>query len=474
MTAEIEVEEGSDIALALELARYGLTDAGNSRRFSRRFHGRLIHVRGPGWHRWTGQVWTAVPDEDLLREAKLVAKKLWEEVGLTDDADKQRRIAEWAHRTAMRPRLEAMVKLAAAGEIRGDDLKINVSQLDRNRDILNTPTGIVDLPTGALLDHEAHKTEYCTRMTHVGYDPHADPAGWEAFLKRFWPDPKVREALQDLAGASITGYPLKAIACLLGPDGDNGKTTLAEALKAALGAYGATAQESTFTNASAREAQYDLAELRGVRYVVFSETRAGHGLAAERIKRVTGGDRIGARRPYGKPFEYAPAFTLWLPTNHAPRVPAGEKAMWKRIWAVHCDVTIPKREQIQDYADVLVRDHGPGILRWAAEGAQRFYARGKRLPLQPKPIREYAARWRDRDDVVKRWISERTEPDPSLKVSFRDTFVNFRDWCEESGESEALRDYTSQRFHDEMDQHYPRSDKKSMGYYQRLGIRLIS
>lgn len=465
-------EKRTDADLALELQRYGLNDSGNSRRFTTRFRGRLIYARGPGWHRWTGRVWAPTADEDLLREAKLVAKKLWDEVAVIDDDKVRKYHADWAHKSAMRPRLEAMVKLAAAGEIRGDDLKTNHAQLDSNRDILNTPTGVVDLKTGELHDAEERREEFCTRITHVGYDPDADTTGWEAFLERFWPDPKVRRALQDLAGASVTGHPLKAIACLLGPDGDNGKTTLTEALKHVLGSYAATAQESTFTNASAREAQYDLAELRGVRLVVFSETRAGHGLAAERIKRVTGGDRIGARRPYGKPFEYAPAFTLWLPTNHAPRVPAGEKAMWKRIWAIPCLESISRREQIQDYAEVLVNEHGSAILRWAVEGAQRFYDRGKRLPSQPKPIRAYGEQWRDRDDVIKRWLGERTESSPRGKVPFPACYSDFRFWCEECGEDEALRDYPAQRFHDELDQHYARSATKVKGVYSRLGLSL--
>ncbi len=335
--------------------KFGLNDSGNSRRFTSRFLGRLIHVTGPGWFRWTGQVWEQVPDSDVLREAKLVAKKIWEEVNATEHNDDRARIASWAHQSAMRPRLEAMVKLAAAGEITDADLKVKVGQLDASRDLLNTPTGIVNLKTGEFLDHEKTKEEYCTRITRVGYVEDADPTGWEDFLERFWPDPAVRRALQVLAGASATGYPLKVLVCMVGPDGDNGKTTLVEAIKSVLGSYGGTALETTFTNANAREAAYDLANLRGVRFAAFSETREGHGLAAERIKRVTGGDKISARAVYGKPFEYAPSFTLWMPTNHAPKVPAGEKALWKRIRAVPCLESIPEGKQIQDFAEVTTR-----------------------------------------------------------------------------------------------------------------------
>jgi hypothetical protein len=71
-------------------------------------------------------------------------------------------------------------------------------------------------------------------------------------------------------------------------------------------------------------------------------------------------------------------------------------------------------------------------------------------------------------------LTERAKPHPGAKVSFRDTFANFRDWCDENAEHDALRDYSSQRFHAEMDPHHPRSEKPSRGSYQRLGLRLIA
>ena len=126
--------------------------------------------------------------EEVLREAKLIPKKMWDEVHALTDSKLTGAPLSWAHSSA----LEAMVKLAAAGEInvREEDLKVDIAALDRNREVLNTPTGIVDLKTGALLDHEEHKREYCTRMTSVGYVKNASTKGWEAFLKEFSARPR--------------------------------------------------------------------------------------------------------------------------------------------------------------------------------------------------------------------------------------------------------------------------------------------
>ncbi len=453
-------------------ARHSFTDDGNASRFAEDHKGKLIYVSGPGWHRWTGKRWKPVLSEDILKEARLTARQIRRECLVVSEGAMEA-TARWARRSAERSRLEAMFKLAQGGDdLRHADLKIDIGQLDRNLDILNTPSGVVDLRSGSFVDSAEGKAEYCTRITGVSFIPNVDQTTWLEFVERVVPDPALRSALQLCAGASITGRVPKAIFALVGESGDNGKTQFIEAVQAVLGDYASTAMESTFTSASAREAGYDLAQLRGTRFLAFSETRHGHGLAAERIKRHTGGDRITARSPYGKPFSFDGQFSLWMATNHPPRIPANEHAMWNRVWAFPFEVAIPKNEQIPDYGDRLVRQHGPAVLGWLIDGASQFYRQNCKLGPQPTVMQARRTTWQERDDVVKRWLDEMTEPAPRRRTRFPDLWASFQAWCECNGEAAFLRDYTSQQFHAEMDAHYPRTSKKSAGYYSRTGVVL--
>jgi putative DNA primase/helicase len=463
----IEVQKG---------ARFAFTDDGNASRFAEDHHGELVYVYGPGWHRWTGRRWKAIPNEDVLKDARTSARKIRKEaIAAADhDHDASMRALKWAHSSESAGRLQSMVKLAQGGDdLDHADLKIDVEDLDRNLDILNTPSGVVNLRTGKLLGRSSGKDEYCTRITRAGYDPNADQSEWLKFLERVVPDPKIRAALKRCAGAAITGHTPKAMFALVGAAGDNGKTQVLEAFSGALGSYAGSTMESTFTNADSREAGYQLAELRAVRFVSFSETREGRGLATERVKRITGGDTITARAPAGKPFDYKPQFSIFMATNHPPIIPAREKAMWKRVWAYPFDVVIPKKEQIPDYGDQLVREHGEAILAWMVEGAREFYKAKCKLGRQPAAMEDRRETWRDRDDLVKRWIDDRVEKRKRASRRAADFWKDFRHWCEDNGEEVALRDYRAQVFQEEMDEHFPGSRGGAMqGSFARRGIVL--
>lgn len=461
----IEVQKG---------ARFAFTDDGNASRFAEDHHGELVYGYGPGWHRWTGKRWRPIPNEDVLKEARKSARKIREEALEATDHDASMRALKWAHSTESAGRLQSMVKLAQGGDdLDHANLKIEVGDLDRNPDILNTPAGVVNLRSGKLLRGSLAKDEYCTRITRASYDPEADQAEWLRFLERIVPSPELRAALKRCLGASITGHTPKAMFALVGAAGDNGKTQLIEAISGALGSYSGSTMESTFTNADSREAGYQLAELRAVRFVSFSETREGRGLATERVKRLTGGDTITARAPAGKPFDYRPHFSLWLATNHPPVIPAREKAMWKRVWAFPFDEVIPKKEQIEDYGEQLVTEHGEAIIAWLVEGSRGFYKAKCKLGRQPEDMEARRETWQQRDDLVKRWIDDRVVKSKRATRRAADFWNDFREWCKDNGEEAALKEYRAQVFHEEMDEHFPGSrGGKMKGSFARKGVVL--
>ena len=460
---------------------FAFTDDGNKRRFIEQWKGRLIYCPGVGWHVWSKQhhthdsrdrrLWRPVSTEQVVKYAMKTAYRLREEALEIDDFKLQIAALKHAKNSLEQPRLARLVKLAQSGDPELPDLTVAVSELDTNKDIINTPSGIVDLKTGKLRKHDPN--EFCTMITNAPYDPAADRAAWYKFLNRIMPDEALQSKLQMMMGASITGRPVRAVGILYGPEGENGKSQLIEAIQLTLGSYASASSESTFTNAGSREAATDLARFRGIRFVSVSETISGRGLAAERIKRITGDDMITARALYQNPFSYRPDFKLWFGTNHAPTIPAGEKALWKRVWVWGMYEVIPKNEQVPDLGRLLARKHGAAILSWLVDGAKAFYFNDCRLGAQPEKMELIRSQWHQRDDIVGRWIEERTTPLVQGRVRFSDCYRDFKEWIEEQGEQMVGSLYTAQKFHAEVDDHgYQRSEKKSEGQWMRLGLAL--
>ena len=88
--------------------------------------------------------------------------------------------------------------------------------------------------------------------------------------------------------------------------------------------------------------QADLADLRGARFVMTSETEENQRLAEGRLKRITQRlGRIKAVRKYENPIEFTETHKLWMDCNHKPLVRGNDQALWNRLHLIPFDVTIP-------------------------------------------------------------------------------------------------------------------------------------
>jgi P4 family phage/plasmid primase-like protien len=451
-------------------ARFAFTDIGNSRRFTADHMGKLIYVHGLGWLLWTGRLWKPIDENRVLAYAKKTVAGIAKEVGQIRDHDARIACLKWQRRSQARERLKAMVELAAAGEARGADLRVEIHQLNADKSILNTPSGVVDLKTGKR--RESDPEQYCTRITRAAYDENADMTAWLKVVKKLFPDEEMRTAIKRFCGVGASGEIGKAFGVLWG-ETDTAKTTFVEIIALALGDYAGTVSAGTLTTSYSDTAGYDLATLHGCRFARFAETTKGRGLANERIKEWTGGAPIKARQIRGKPFEFTPEFTLVLTTNFRPVIPASDSAMWNRLWSWELTHVIPKEKQDRLFADKMVKKHGPAILKWLMEGAVEFYREGL---LKPAAMADQLSEWRASDDAIGRWVGDCLVYARGTKVRFPDAFRSFRTWAEEHNEQEALR-MKAQDFHGELEMRsgefgFEKSEKKSMGYHYWRNMRI--
>jgi putative DNA primase/helicase len=325
---------------------YNQTDLGNSRRMVHKY-GTSIRWSDPWriWLVWDGARWAIDRAKRIDRLGSRTVKSIYRELASVGDNREQDALYRHATRSEARKAIVAMIDGARCF------VPILPEELDSNPWLLNVQNGTIDLRTGELRPHR--RDDYITKLAPVVYDPDATCPLWlDTLAKAFRPDdPAEAQALigylQRVCGCALSGSAREHI--LLGT-GKNGKTTILDTIQGMLGEYGTPAPPGFLMMRKYDAHPTEFATLYGRRVVVVSETGAGATLNEERIKLLTGGDMLTARRMHEDFWEFKPTHTLMIGTNYKPRIVGTGDAIWRRVKIVPftnkiepADPTVPER-----------------------------------------------------------------------------------------------------------------------------------
>ena len=147
--------------------------------------------------------------------------------------------------------------------------------------------------------------------------------------------------------------------------GRNGKGTLIGAVQSALGDYADAADPDLLTARSFDAHPTGTADLFGLRLAILHETDQGRRLAEATVKRLTGGDRLKARRMREDFWSFSPSHTFVMLTNHKPLVTGTDEAIWARLRLVPWTVVIPPAERdLRPGRQARTRTRRRAGLRW--------------------------------------------------------------------------------------------------------------
>lgn len=335
---------------------------------------------------WTGSRWRldkSIQPLQLARKALLAAHA---EAGDIEDDKKRKEFLGFLNKSLSRAGIANMVEVAKL-TLRG----VGAADFDTNEYLLNFQNGTLDLRSGRLLDH--NRNDLISRCIPYQFDPNAECPIFHEFLKRIMgvvPGAMIAERtraeriiryLQVILGCALTGKPEKILAIFWG-SGNNGKTTLLETVRAALGEeeYAGQLQiESLMTKQAEAGASNmvnsDLAGLQGCRFVTASEPEKGMRFSVSRIKYITGLGRIKARYLNENPFTFAPSHKLFIDCNDKPVIGDPNDTIWNRVKLIPFTVVIPPEEIDTSLAGKL-REELPGIMAWLAVGASEYIRAG--------------------------------------------------------------------------------------------------
>lgn len=434
---EAEAEADSEKGLSM-----WATDVGQGR-FLRSRVGDILYTVGVGWMLWDGMRWKGVDEKfvtnrvsnfytdqferTLARWSQAPGEKKWEEIAK-------------AYRSFMGTgRLGAILKALSAT----DGVLAEASALDAHPDLLNTPSGVVDLRTGELRPHD--RKLLMTKVTRAKFVPGATHSDWE--MAKTALSPEVAAYLQLRFGQALFGrIPPSDDAVFLMGGGSNGKTSWSsEGLMQAFGDYAALMQAGLIGKQTGGSGPTpERVALRGLRLAVIEELPEGSAIAVAELKRVVGMGEMVGRDLHEKEMRWVASHTLVVSTNYTPVVAEVDEGSWRRL----CRVVFPFRFRA-DPEGPMDRLGDPGLrerlkegrtgqheamLAWMVDGARKYHADPRQImeDRRPDEIRDATLEWRKEADRILAFFDDLLVVDPDGVVARQDLFWSFSNYLKNS------------------------------------------
>lgn len=437
---------------------YTFDDTGNAQRFIDMF-GKMIgfHYIDKKWMLYDKIKWIydTTGFVDTLIDKSIEAMKREAEYYERNDAGMQEEFEK--HRKKTR---NHNAKVAIEKEAR-HYVPIAPNYLDRNKMLLNSPKGVIDLNTFDV--RQATPKDYFTKSVNANFDKSAKCPLWDKFLETiFNGDKDLIRYVQKAVGYSLTGSTAEQCAFFLYGTGRNGKSTFIDVIRELFGDYARNIQPETIMVRNNNAINSDIARLKGARLVTTVEPNEGLKLNEGLLKQLTGGDIITARKLYAEEFEFKAEFKLWMATNHKPIIRGTDLGIWRRVHMIPFTVVIPENEIDRQLTEKLMQELD-GIFVWALRGLAMYNREGLKMP---HAVQQAVDEYKKEMDVVSRFLDECTEKAFAKSVKASDLYRIYTNWCSQYGEYQM----SNTKFGKEMVQRYEKVKRPDGLYYS--GIEL--
>jgi putative DNA primase/helicase len=401
------------------------TELGYARRLIHLYGGRLRFV--PAWRRWLvwdGRRWSRDSTGQSARWMKVIARRLTTDALAISDETARKAALSLARRGESSHAVAGALTLASTEP----GVAVTPDELDADPFLLNCANGVLDLRTGELAAPDP--ALLLTKVTRAAYDPDAAGPEFAKFLARVQPDAAMRAYIARLLGLGLEGRVVAHLLAIFCGSGANGKTTLNTAVTAALGDYAGPADPDLLTARTFDAHPTGVADLFGLRLAVLHETDRGRRLAEATIKRLTGGDRLKARRMREDFWSFDPSHTFVMLTNHRPVVTGTDEGIWRRLRLVPWDVVIPADQQDEELGDRLALELD-AVLAWLVAGYRDWHDHGLGDPEQ---VTKATAGYRADSDALGRFLDQRCLLGRHYHAGSTELFTAWSRWCAAEGE----------------------------------------
>jgi putative DNA primase/helicase len=420
-------DEEAELRLDKALKDLDLTEMGNADRLVRRYSDKIRFCHAfNAWMIWSGDRWQRDESSRIIGIVKRMTRRLIKEADQETNDTRRAEMLKHAARSQKHSVIRASIELSK------DLVPIAPRDLDTDSRLFNLKNGTINIATMQFREHR--KDDFISKIAGTRYDPAAKCPTWIDHLNLiFCDDTKFISSFQQMAGYCLLGNNPEQILFVLYGTGKNGKSVTVDVLRTIWGDYAATvAPETLMTKRFDEGPRSDIARLVGARMVTSTEGEGGSRLAESLIKQLTGGDIVTVRRLYETEFEFKPVCKILLATNHLPTIRGTDHAIWRRIWAVPFNVTIPEKRRDNGIITKLLSE-APGIFNWCLDGLMLYYENGSRL-TRPDRVAEATEAYRTESDLIGAFIADCCVLGQNEEESRAGLRNMYETWCDDNGE----------------------------------------
>ena len=312
-------------------------------------------------------------------------------------------------------------------------VQLNVSDLDKDEFLLNTPDATYDLRKGMAGAQPQDPADHITKVTAVSPSEKGKEIWEEALQVFFCGDQDLIRYVRQVVGLAAIGKVYQEAIIIAYGDGRNGKSTFWNTVSRVFGSYAGNLSADTLTVGCKRNVKPEMAELKGKRLIIASELEEGMRLNTAMVKQLCSTDEIYAEKKYKDPFSFTPSHTLVLYTNHLPRVGASDAGTWRRLIVIPFSAKIEGSSDIRNYADYLFKEAAEAIMQWIIEGAEEVIRQDYDIKI-PGVVRKAIQAYRDNNDWFGNFLEECCEVNPSFTQKSGELYQEYRAHCARNGE----------------------------------------
>jgi P4 family phage/plasmid primase-like protien len=310
-------------------------------------------------------------------------------------------------------------------------LPANVPHIDERHEMvrpvnwINLANGIFDLGAwemgrSPLRPHTA--LYFSTDCVEYGWDPSARTPLFRQFLRESCADFEQRLlCLQMLAWFVTWDNTLKRI-CFLYGESDSGKSVMANHVIVPL--VGADAV--SHIRLEAFGARFEDGTIRGKKVNITAEARFAGAVIEERLKAISGGDKLTVDVKFKEPVTFEPTARLLLAGNSQARFTDMSNAVWNRLVVLYFNNSVPRQKQDRHLGDKL-RAELSGIFRLSMIAWRVLRKRGDFAPSHVSDT--LVQQFRLRSNPPKMFFEECFTADDEAFVTRREVMSEFRNFC---------------------------------------------
>lgn len=289
--------------------------------------------------------------------------------------------------------------------------------------LINLQGGTFEIISSDFSLRNFRREDFLIYQLPFAYNPNAPCLKWQQFLNEVLPDESRQKVLAEFIGYIFTNLKLEKTLLLYGT-GANGKSVVFDVLTALLG-------EENISHYSLVSLIHDYQRAMLSNKLLNYASEISTRLESDVFKKLSSGEPVEARLPYGRPFIMRRYAKLAFNCNELPRDVEHTEAFFRRFLIIPFDVTVPEHKRNPNLAKEIIAEELSGVFNWVLEGLQQLLKQNGFSDCQA--ARRMLDLYRKESDSVAMFLEDENYKQSNEFINLSMLYQAYKSYCLDNG-----------------------------------------